>query len=249
MNALIIDDEKRDYKTLCEMLSDYDPNIHVVGHIQSVKQSIEYFNNHPSPDLVFMAVQLEDGMCFTIFEESKVKAPVIFTSTSDQENIDTIKISGVYNLQKPLDYTDFKFGMEKYFRLKSSFNFLLKSQTGLSKTNGYKSRFLIKKGSHINTIKAEEIAFIYSKEKITHLYKLNSTPAIIDYSIEQLDLILDPTRFCRINRSTIVNIEAIEDIQMYFNNRLIVKIKGCQIENDLIVSREKVMLFKKWLDQ
>lgn len=249
MNALIIEDEKTAYKTLSEMLFNYDPSIHVEGQIESVKQSIEYFNTQPPPDLVFMDVQLADGSCFDIFDESKVKSPVIFISTTDQQDLNNIKASGIYNLLKPFDYVDFKFGMQKYFQLKNSFYSLLQSQKGADNTNSYKSRFLIKKGNHIGTIKAEEIAFIYSKEKITNLYKLNSKQAIVDYSIEQLDSILDPKKFCRINRSTIVNIEAIEDIQMYFNNRLIVKIKGCQIENDLIVSREKVMLFKKWLDQ
>jgi two-component system LytT family response regulator len=248
MNVLIIEDEKRVYKTLSEMLFNYDPSIQVLGHIQSVKQSIEYFNVQPPPDLVFMDVQLGDEIYVEILEEAEVKSPVIFTYIPGQYPNKRIKISGIYSLPKPFEFMELKAGMEKYFQLKNSFWTLLQNQQGLINAT-YKNRFLIKKGNHINSIKTDEIAFIYSREKVTNLCKRNSKKAIIDYSIEQLESILDPCKFCRINRSTIVHIDAIEDIQLYFNNRLMVKISGYQLENDLIVSREKVMSFKKWLDQ
>jgi DNA-binding LytR/AlgR family response regulator len=249
MKVLIIEDERRAANRLSKMIHTYDPSIEIVDRLESVTMALKWFSEHTLPDLVFMDIQLGDGLCFDIFEETQISVPVIFTTAFDQFAIKAFKFYSIDYLLKPINYSAMKAALDKFHFLKHSImdGKLYKSTAELIK-NPIKDRLVIKMGESLNTIKAVDIALIASKDKHTYLHKCDQKKFIIDYTLEQLEILLDPALFFRISRSFIVNKEFIYDIKNHINSRLILQLNMPVEYSEIIVSREKVSDFKKWLE-
>ena len=220
--------------------------------IQSVKNSVEWFNDNAPPDLIFMDIQLADGLSFEIFEKTVIDAPVIFTTAYEEYSLKAFKVNSIDYLLKPIVYDELKNAIDKFknspfnqsiYRYPQQvFDRVLKSFT-----NEYKSKFVIKVGEHIKIIVVDEICCFYSVEKATFLQTNGNRNYAISYSLDQLTDLLDPAAFFRINRQYILATDSIKDIVQYSSSRLRLKILNNE-EKEIIVSREKVQDFKTWLE-
>lgn len=249
MNCLIIEDEKAAAERLFGLIKKYDQTIDIINIFQSVKKSAEWLNTNPAPDLIFMDIQLADGLSFEIFEQTIVKTPVIFTTAYDEYALKAFKVNSIDYLLKPIDQEELNCAIDKFKESNTSreiptqvFDHILQSLT-----RKHKSKFAIKVGEHIKIFTKDEIQCFYSMEKYTFLQNNAGRDYAIQYSLDQIENLLDPTCFFRINRKYIVSFSAISDIISFSNSRLQVKLNTNE-SKDLIVSREKVQDFKKWLE-
>jgi len=253
MNIIIVEDEKPAAGKLEKMINSYDPEIEITGIFGSVAKTVEFLNNTDSfPDLMFMDIQLTDGLSFEIIERTKVRTPIIFVTAYNDYAIRAFKTNSIDYLVKPFSYDDFCQSMEKMQTLKE--NFSTKSMDfenlsrALSKLNkSFKTRFMIKVGEHIKSVKAENIALFFAEGRTVYLLTNKQNKYIVDFKLEDLEACLDPTMFFRVNRSFIFNINAIKDVIVYSNSRLKI-IPNIEFEKEIIVSRDKVSSLKIWLD-
>lgn len=253
MNIIIVEDEKPAAGKLEKMINSYDPEIEITGIFGSVAKTVEFLNNTDSfPDLMFMDIQLTDGLSFEIIERTNVSTPIIFVTAYNDYAIRAFKTNSIDYLVKPFSYDDFCQSMEKMQTLKE--NFSTKSMDfenlsrALSKLNkSFKTRFMIKVGEHIKSVKAENIALFFAEGRTVYLLTNKQNKYIVDFKLEDLEACLDPTMFFRVNRSFIFNINAIKDVIVYSNSRLKI-IPNIEFEKEIIVSRDKVSSLKIWLD-
>ncbi len=251
MNAIIIEDEKLSAEHLSHLLKRIDPNIQVLANYDSVKKSIAAFEKGVSADVLFVDVHLADGLSFEIFSKINLDIPIIFTTAFDEYAIKAFKLNSLDYLLKPIGIEELKGAIEKLKKVSQRQNHILIEQ--MSKVyetiqKPFKNRFMVKMGETIVSLKVEDIAFFVSEEGTTilntHLHKRYA----IDYTLDQLDQLVAPTLFFRINRQVLINIDAVEKVSTYFNSRL--KIGTTQLQEELaIVSRGRVQAFKAWLDQ
>jgi len=249
MNCLIVEDEKVAAERLSGLIKKYDPTIDITGIVQSVKNAVQWLNTHQAPDLIFMDIQLADGLSFEIFEQTIVKTPVIFTTAYDEYALKAFKVNSIDYLLKPVDLNELKNAIDKFKanNLHKEIPVQVFDNILHSLTKNYKNKFVIKVGEHIKVFTTEDVQCFYSLEKYTFLQNNSGRDYAISYSLDQLEDLSDPARFFRINRKFIVSLPAITDIVSYSNSRLRVKLKSND-SDELIVSREKVQDFKKWLE-
>ena len=249
MNCLIIEDEKIAAEKLSGLINSYDQTIDIVGVIQSVKKAVEWLNTNEAPDLIFMDIQLADGLSFEIFEQTIVKTPVIFTTAYDEYALKAFKVNSIDYLLKPISQSELDQAIDKYKEsntLKEIPSQVFDNIMHLL-TKKYKTKFVIKVGEHIKVFTIEDVQCFYSMEKYTFLQNNEGRDYAISYSLDQVENLIDPAKFFRINRRFLVSFLAISNIVSYSNSRLRINLKSNDSE-DLIVSREKVQDFKKWLE-
>ncbi len=251
MNVLITENENPAVEGLISILKKIDADINVVGVTQSVESTINWFQGYPNPDLIFMDIQLDDGLCFELFETMKIDIPVIFTTAYDEYMLSAFKVNSVDYLLKPIEENNLRKAIEKFRTIHynaSKNNEVIKQL--LNKLNkGYKNRFLIKVGENYKSIPDKEIACFYILERATFLRTVTEKDYAIDYSLDNLQEIINPDKFFRINRNSIININEIKDILSYSSSRLKIKLNSDKPIYDLIVSKDKVREFKKWIDK
>ena len=249
MNFLIVEDEKVAAERLVGLIKKYDPSIDITEIVQSVKNAVQWLNTHQTPDLIFMDIQLADGLSFEIYEQTIVKTPVIFTTAYDEYALKAFKVNSIDYLLKPVDLNELKNAIDKYKENNSPKEIPVQVFDSImhSLTKKYKDKFVINVGEHIKVFTTEDIQCFYSMEKYTFLQNNSGRDYAINYSLDQLEDLLDPAQYFRINRKFIVSFSAISDIISYSNSRLKVKLNSNE-SNDLLVSREKVQDFKKWLE-
>lgn len=254
MDVIIIEDETLAAKRLHDLIKKYDPLTRVIAKFDSVKSSIKWFSENAHPDLIFMDIQLADGLSFEIFEEVTLNAPVIFTTAFDEYAIRAFKVNSIDYLLKPIDFEELSFAVDKYHKLANNTGTQLPLLSkDVSDTvmrllkNEYKERFAVKVGERIRGFTSQDISCFYSFEKSTYALLINNRAYIVDYSIEQLENILNPNQFFRVNRKFIVKHEGIKEIISYSNSRLKLLLSVHPENEDIIVSREKVSSFKTWL--
>jgi DNA-binding LytR/AlgR family response regulator len=247
--VIIIEDEKPAARRLQRMLSRL--NIETETMLHSVAEAVNWFNSNDQPDLIFLDIQLSDGISFEIFEKVEINSAVIFTTAYDEYALKAFKLNSVDYLLKPIDEEELANAVAKFKEnyLKNSpqidFNAFRKILETGSKPD-YKTRFTIQVGQHLKIIPANEICCFYSENKASYLTTTSGRNYPVDVSLENLEKELNPEKFFRINRKSIVNIDCIEDIISYTNSRLEIKVKAFN-EFQLIVSRERVRDFKKWI--
>ncbi len=247
--VIIIEDEKPAARRLQRMLSRL--NIETETMLHSVAEAVNWFNSNDHPDLIFLDIQLSDGISFEIFEKVEINSAVIFTTAYDEYALKAFKLNSVDYLLKPIDEEELANAVAKFKEnyLKNSpqidFNAFRKILETGNKPD-YKTRFTIQVGQHLKIIPANEICCFYSENKASYLTTTSGRNYPVDVSLENLEKELNPEKFFRINRKSIVNIDCIEDIISYTNSRLEIKVKAFN-EFQLIVSRERVRDFKKWL--
>jgi DNA-binding LytR/AlgR family response regulator len=252
MNVLIIEDERLAAERLESLVKQYDPKINIVGFCDSVSASVKWFNSNPAPDLAFLDIQLADGLSFEIFEQSIVDCPVIFTTAFDEYAIKAFKVNSIDYLLKPIDLEELSGAIEKFKKTQRP-EAIPKQHQVFDKvlqmlSHNYKQRFVIKVGEHIRSIPVENILYFYSYEKATFLHTSDNRNYVIDYPLEQLESLVDPGLFFRINRKYMIAMNSFEDIIAYSNSRLKVELLHSD-DQDVIVAREKVKEFKNWLDR
>lgn len=255
MKTLIIEDEPLAAERLEELIINCDPAIEVIGKCDSVKRSVKWFMENPMPDLLFLDIQLGDGLSFEIFEQVAVDCPVIFTTAYNAYAIEAFRLNSIGYLLKPVKPEELKNVIEKY---KSSPYFTGKTSASQQQialdqvrhllTREYKKRFLVKTGLHIRSIPAEEILYIYSLEKATYALISGGKSVLFDHTLEQLEKLLDPSLFFRINRKYIVSYGAITDMITFSYSRLKIKLQNCS-DDDIYISRDRMQDFKEWLDR
>jgi DNA-binding LytR/AlgR family response regulator len=253
MKVVIIEDEPHAAALLQSMVNELLPDASILATLDSVKGSVHWFKNNGMPDVVLMDIQLADGISFQIFEQCEIKAPIIFTTAYDEFALRAFKVNSVDYILKPVDKTELNAALEKVrsrVRSDSEQERLLKNMSDAVTmlTKKYKSRFVIKVGEHIKTVEVQEIGFFYSQDRTTFCVTRENRSLILDYTLDQLEDMVDPAYFYRINRKYLVSASAINDIISYTNSRLKLVLKGSQ-DNDIIVARERVQDFKTWLDK
>jgi DNA-binding LytR/AlgR family response regulator len=249
MNCLIVEDEKVAAARLVGLIKKYDPSINVIEIIQSVKNAVQWLNTQQAPDLIFMDIQLSDGLSFEIFEQTIVKTPIIFTTAYDEYALKAFKVNSIDYLLKPIDQNELNNAISKFKNnnTPNEISGLVFDSIMHSLTKKYKNKFVMNVGEHIKVFTTEDIQCFYSMEKYIFLQNNSGRDYAINYSLDQLEDLLDPSMFFRINRKFIVSSSAISDIISLSNSRLQVKL-NLNESDDLVVSREKVQDFKKWLE-
>ena len=253
MRTLIIEDEQPAAKRLSRLLSTHCPECDIVEIIDSVEAAVKWLKHFPKPDLIFMDIQLADGLSFDIFSKTEVNAPVIFTTAFDQYSLRAFKVNSVDYLLKPIDPEELKTAIgkfRKYHQKKEIYDpsGLEKMLESVLSHHSFKQRFLIKSGQHLNYIQTKDIAYFFSEDGISFAQCTNGKKHIIEYTLDQLSEVLDPKDFFRVNRQVFVQIQAIHKISTWFNSRLKLELKPSTDQNT-IVSRERVSAFKTWLDR
>jgi DNA-binding LytR/AlgR family response regulator len=251
MNVLLTENEKPAVAGLVRLLKKIDAGIQVVGITESVESTMNWLQSHPYPDLIVMDIQLDDGLCFELFETMKIDIPVIFTTAYDEYMLSAFKVNSVDYLLKPIEESSLRKAIEKFNSIHGNLsikNNVIKQL--LSELNkGYKNRFLIKVGEHYKSIMDNEVACFYILERATFLRTSSGKDYAIDYTLDQLHKMLDPDKFFRINRNCIININEIGDMISYSSSRLKIRLKSDKPIYDIVVSKDKVSAFKRWIDQ
>ena len=251
MKVLIVEDEKPAADKLIRLLNKVDDGITVIDVLETVEGSINWLQTNPTPDLIFMDIQLDDGICFEIFETADVKTPVIFTTAYDKYAIQAFKVNSVDYLLKPIDEKDLKNAINKFRSLHFKKTSKLDKIDLLVKefSKQYKNRFLVKVGEHYKSIAVNDISYFYIAERNAFLKTAAGKTFVIDHSLEHVENMIDPAIFFRINRKHIVNIDAIKDVVSFSASRLVLRLLNNESSDDFVVSREKVAEFKKWMDR
>lgn len=251
MNVLIIEDEINAFEYLKALLQKIEPSASILAHLDSVEDSINWLYQNEAPDLLFMDIQLADGLCFEIFNHVEVKTPIIFTTAYDQYAIEAFKVNSIDYLLKPINPEDLAQALQKFNNqqghLKAHLNQQLQSVfANLNKQK--KHRCLVKRANHFEFIEVVDIAFVYSEDSITFLHTFDGKRHLYNNTVEGLVKTLDETLFFQISRNQIVNINAIQKIHPYFNQRLKLELKLPAEGFDFLVSRSKISQFKDWID-
>lgn len=251
MKVVIIEDEKPSARRLQRMLAQIDIEVDTLLH--SVEESKAWFQTNKHPDLIFLDIQLSDGLSFEIFEEIEINSAIIFTTAYDEYALQAFKLNSIDYLLKPIDDDDLSRAVNKYkLRLPAEkpvlidFNDIKKMLVN-PLDRSYKKRFSVKVGQHLKLISTDAIECFYSENKGTYLYTSEGRSYLLDCSLEQLEPDLEPKSFFRINRKFFVNIDAIKDMVSYTNTRLQIKLNTYN-EQEVIVARERVKDFKEWLE-
>ncbi len=253
MKVLIIEDEVPAAEKLERYLHRYNDEIIVLDKLSSVTSAAEWLEERQHElDLIFMDIQLTDGKSFEIFEKVEIKKPIIFITAFDEYAIDAFKVNSIDYLLKPITFDDLSNSLDKLKKFKESlteevpsFN-QLKAALSQLQQKSYKTRFMVKLGEHIKSITVNTIAFFYAEGRNVYLYTTENRKFIIDFKLEELEDLLDPTLFYRVNRSYVIHIDAIQDVIVYSNSRLKI-IPKLAYDKEIIVSRDKVGPFKEWL--
>jgi len=251
MKVIIIEDEKPSARRLDRMLNSLDLKVEAMLH--SVEESLEWFQANEHPDLIFLDIQLSDGLSFEIFDNIEVKSAIIFTTAFDEYALQAFKLNSIDYLLKPIDSEELEKAVIKYReRIPEGKNVSLDFEdikklliNPLERV--YKKRFTVKVGQHLKMITIDTIECFYSENKGTYIHTTDNRDYLIDATLEDLDKELEPQTFFRVSRKFYVNINAIKDMVSYTNSRLKIKLNSFN-EHEVIVSRERVRDFKDWIE-
>lgn len=249
MNILVIEDERPAATRIIKLLKDLIPKAKIFGHIDSIDEGIRWLKSNPAPDLIISDIELADGQSFEIFNQVDIKSPIIFTTAYDQFAIKAFKHNSIDYLLKPIDTEELALAVKKFESQSkpTSVDIQLLQSMMQNERKEYKERFMIKVGEKIHSVLTEEVAFFYSEQKATFIQTKNQKKYLIDYTLDQLEVLLNAKNFFRLNRKYITSLTAIDEIISYSNSRLKISLKHAD-DKDILVSREKVTALKTWLD-
>lgn len=252
MTVLIVEDEPMAAERLEQLVLELDSTANVLTRLDSVRKTVSWLKVNQSPDLILLDIQLADGISFQIFDEVSISCPVIFTTAYNEYALRAFKVNSIDYILKPIDKDELKIALDKFKRLTKPARqgSLMESIANAMDllTKKYKTRFVVKVGEHLRSIEVADILFFYSQDKTTFAQTLDGRKHILDYSMEQVEEMMDATRFFRINRKFLVASNAIQDMITFTNSRLRLVLKTSD-DNDVIVARERVQEFKEWLDR
>jgi DNA-binding LytR/AlgR family response regulator len=253
MKVVIIEDEALAALRLKKMIQDFNPDIKILAELESVAESVKWFRSNPEPDLIFLDIHLEDDLSFAIFEQVNIQAPVIFTTAFDEYAIKAFKLRSIDYLLKPIVHEELAAALKKY----EQFSGLHPNPVDLQSlyhllTNPdkkYRERFSISVGTKIKMVEVNEVAYFFVMDKGVYLRTKQGSTFNVDYTLEKLEEMLNPSSFFRINRKYLVNIGAISNMVTYSRGRVKLELNPrADDEFDAIVSIDRSAEFKKWLN-
>lgn len=250
-NILIIEDEEAAVRRLQKMVGEMMDDAVFLASLSSIKSAIEWFQNNASPDLIFLDVNLADGESFEIFRQVRIDTPVIFVTAYDQYALDAFALNSIDYILKPIKKEALQRAIDKFKKR----NPAASQQTDIEKllsslqtpTRNHKTRFAVRYGEHIKTIETNDAAYFFTENKVTFLITTENKKYLIDYNLDQLDSLLDPKKFFRINRQFIIGFHSITDMFTYSKSRVLVKLNP-PTKAETVVSTERSASFKAWLD-
>lgn len=246
---LIIEDDFFSAKRLKKLIMDIDDMVDVHGPLKSVDEVVDELSINNDYDLIFSDIRLVDGDVFESFRKVKPKSFVIFTTAYDEYAMQAIKNNGFDYLMKPISFKELCAAMDKFKMFKTAHEEVHSKLNGLlNDTRQYRERFLVSKGDELVMLYTDDISYIYKTDNHVLAFTEDGSSYSLTMNMADLELALDPDKFFRINRQYIANIKGIKKISLFFSSKLIVKLKGCDDDN-IVISKEKTGLFKKWLDK
>ena len=252
MRVIIIEDEAPAANRLTKLLQNIHDEIEIVNRFDSVETSVRFLQSAENIDLIFMDIQLADGLCFDIFQQTKVKAPVVFTTAFDQYTLKAFKVNSIDYLLKPIEEKELQQAVEKYRQLykKNDEVFSEKILKLVEEMNGikYTERLLIKRGQQLSYLKTETMAYCYADGKLCYAVDFNNNKYLLESNLSQLENQLQPNKFYRVNRHLLVNIDSVKKVYSWLGGRLKLELSP-STKADTVVSRERVNGFKDWLGQ
>ena len=277
MTILIIEDEEPTARKLQRLLTDVVPDAQVVGMTGSVEESVDWLVANPKPDLIFMDIELADGQSFDIFNRIPVASPVIFTTAYDEYAIKAFKVNSIDYLLKPIKEADLRQAINKLQALrdmlvdqesKSGMSSLEASMANLLRhlqetlpaipnptphaptpmLPAFRDRFMIKQGQRLFSVSIDEVAFFFSRNKLSFLKTRDEHEWLVDYTMDELVQMIDPRRFFRLNRQVIAELRSVDKVHLYFNGKLKINLRPA-FEEEVVVSREKASELKLWLGE
>ena len=252
MKALIIEDEVLAAQSLQKLVKEVAPDTEIIGVLQSIEESVAWFDENPMPDLVFMDIHLADGSSFAIFERTQISCPVIFTTAYDEYALKAFEVSSIDYLLKPINRNDLTRAMNKFNALvgeKSNNNDAIDEllrQIGMKKS--YKSCFLVPERDKLVPLPTVNIAYIYIEDKVVKTITLDGHTHYMSQTLDEIMAQLNPDDFFRANRQFIIARKGIKDMTIWFGNKLSVNML-VSIPEDIIISKAKVAEFKAWFAQ
>ena len=251
MKVLIIEDEDLAVKKLQKTLSFVDNTIEIAGITDSISSSVEWLQNNEAPDLILMDIELADGQSFAIFDLISVTSPVIFTTSYDEFALKAFKVNSIDYLLKPVQPEDLEVALKKYksmrgYTASTDIQSLVNELQQQLSPKEYRKRFLVKNGQKLVSIAIDSIAYFYSDGRLNFFKTIDNKKYVVDYTMDELEDMLNPQDYFRVSRSFYVSVACISKIDDYFGNRLILQLQPAT-EKEVLVSREKVMPFKKWM--
>jgi two-component system, LytTR family, response regulator LytT len=254
MQIVIIEDEHLAQLELKRLLDQCHQEIDVLAYLDSIAESVPWLRTHAAPDLIFMDIQLADGLSFEIFKQVEVITPVIFTTAYDEYALQAFKVNSVDYLLKPVELKDLQASLKKHADLKQ---FYTESPLAFTPTQieqllnfrkpQYKTRFVSKIGDHLKHIAIAEVAYFYADDKTVFLVTRDQKELIVDYTLSDLTALLNPTQFYRLNRTYLAHVTAIAQVTKHFDGRLKVTLMP-PAKEAILISRPKTAEFKQWLD-
>jgi DNA-binding LytR/AlgR family response regulator len=258
MNILIVEDEDLAVKKIQKTLSSVDSEAVITGITDSIKSTVEWLQQHPQPDLILMDIELADGQSFEIFNLVEVKSPVVFTTSYDEYALKAFKVNSIDYLLKPVQKDELQSALNKYRKMKDTYAVKTEESNGVNldslvkelqnklQPKEYRKRFLVKHTQKLVSIEIDEIAYFFSDGRLNFFKTTDNRKFVVDYTMDELEDMLDPKQYFRISRSFYVSINCIDKIDDYFGNRLILQLQPA-VDKEALVSREKVTDFKKWM--
>jgi DNA-binding LytR/AlgR family response regulator len=254
MNVLIIEDETPAANQLSKLLNKQLPDLHIVETLDSVESAVNWLRSPTQLiQLIFMDIQLADGLSFDIFQQVRIESPVIFTTAFDHYSLKAFQVNSIDYLLKPIDPDELNRALTKYqhfFQHNGKAIDYTEVMAAIMSQNQpeYKKRFLVKSGQELKFIFTSQIQYFFSEDGLVFAQMPKGNKYHLDYYLEQIEKLVDPNLFFRINRKVIIQISSIHKISTYFNSRLLLELKP-NANFDIIVSRDRVSAFKQWLDQ
>ncbi|MES2728072.1 MAG: LytTR family DNA-binding domain-containing protein [Bacteroidota bacterium] len=253
MKIIIIEDEAPALSRIKKMVYELEPDIEIIATADSIEQAVSVIKQNSQVDLILMDIELADGQSFEIFNLVTVQSPVIFTTAYDEFALKAFKVNSIDYLLKPIDKDELQKAFSKYKTLQKNNSIMDVNQQmqellfNLKQPSGaYKNRFLVKQGQKLISIATDNIAYFFTQDKLCYVQTNGSSKYVIDYTLDELMGMVDPTLFFQLNRQTIASIACIQSVHTYFNGKLKVELKS-SLSNEVVVSRERAAEFKDWL--
>jgi two-component system response regulator LytT len=254
MKIVIIEDEAPAARRIISLIKTLEPDFEILASLDSIESAVKWFASNPQPDLALMDIELADGQSFEIFNQVKITAPVIFTTAYDEYALKAFQVNSIDYLLKPIEEILLRKALDKFSDLKKQLSSpapvsvdIEKLIRSLSQPRQAKSRFLVKQGDRLISIEKDQIAYFMSEEKLCFLITYDQKKYVMDYTLDEIENLIDTKQFFRLNRKFIASIKAIGSIHNYFNGKLKLILKP-EVKEEVIVSREKAPFFKEWLD-
>jgi two-component system LytT family response regulator len=258
MNVLIIEDEPLAARQLAAMLQDYDASIRILAVLDSVVASVAWFQAHPPPDLLLADIELVDGQSFDIFGRVVVKCPVVFTTAYDEFALKAFQVHSVDYLLKPINEAALRRSLGKFQELQRLYGaanptvdwreLLNTLRPATQPQPDYRERFLLKQGSRLVPVEVSEMAYFFTRDRLTFVQTWDGRSLMMDYNLDELVQKLNPQHFFRANRQFILHAKSVGRVHLHFNGRLKLDLKP-PIDEEVFISRDRAGEFREWLGE